>query len=299
MTPRLAAIALALGAGCGLEIGPPGEWIPAASIAGELAAESGAPPRPLAAPEARVATLRVVTYNVHLGGDPRALAEELRADAALARADVFLLQEEEAYPTEGESRTRQVAALLDLGWSYVPARVKGGGTHGLAILSRYPILEPQVMTLPATEDWKRRIAVRAEIAVGDRRLTVVDLHLETRINVTDRILQIRPAVLDLPDEAIVGGDMNTNPFVWEEGEVPLVPTAQVVDTDQAPILDDYMRAIGFDTPAAGVGPTHRVLGIESRLDAIYTRGLEVTDAQVARGLTTSDHWPVWVDVTLR
>jgi endonuclease/exonuclease/phosphatase (EEP) superfamily protein YafD len=97
---------------------------------------------------------------------------------------------------------------------------------------------------------------------------------------------------------IVGGDVNTNPYLWEEGEVPLVPTAQIVETDQAPILDDYMRALGFETPAADVGPTHRALGIESRLDAIYARGFTVSDAHVEHSMTSSDHWPVWVDVTL-
>jgi len=59
-----------------------------------------------------------------------------------------------------------------------------------------------------------------------------------------------------------------------------------------------MRGLGFETPAANVGPTETVHGIESRLDAIFTRGLAVTEAQVERSLDVSDHWPVWVDITL-
>lgn len=306
MTPTAAAAAAGLAAvalaalcpGCGLDLGEPTEWVDVATIEGALAAEHGAADEMPAVPAGSRRTLRVVTYNVNLGADPEGLAAQLRANPALAAADVLLLQEEEAFPAERASRTRRLATALGMGWSYVPGRMKGDGTHGLAILSRFPIEDAHVMTLPRTEAWKPRIAIRAEVVVGEARLPVVNVHLETRINITDRILQLRPAVLELPAAVIVGGDVNTNPFLWEEGEVPLVPLAQIADTEQAPLLDDYMRALGFTTPAAEVGATHRVHGVESRLDAIYTRGLAVTPAQVERTLTTSDHWPVWVDVTL-
>lgn len=301
---RVAALAcatsgLAAGglAGCGLESGAPAEWILVSEIQGPLAAELGPTPQPPPLRARPSSQLRVVTYNVHLGADPTWLANDILANSELASADVFLFQEEEAFPGEGSTRTSRIAELLGMGWVYIPGRMKDDGTHGLAILSRLPIEEPCVMSLPATEQWKPRIAMRADIVVGERRLPIVNVHLETRINITDRILQIRPTILDLPETAIVAGDVNTNPYLWEEGEVPLVPTAQIVDTDQAPILDDYMRAVGFATPAANVGPTHRVHGVESRLDAIFTRGLATTDARVERTLTASDHWPVWVDVS--
>ena len=65
------------------------------------------------------------------------------------------------------------------------------------------------------------------------------------------------------DVVIVAGDFNTSPFMWAEGNVPLVPTAQVVDTDQAPMLDDYMSRLGYATPTAEVGPTERKYGVEA------------------------------------
>jgi endonuclease/exonuclease/phosphatase family metal-dependent hydrolase len=292
------ALALLLLAACGLDTGPPAEWTATSTIDGDLAAEQEPPPSPPSVPATSGQVLRVVTYNVHLGGEPELMAAEIRANPALAAADVFLLQEQESYPTESATRARRLATLLELGWIYVPGRRQGDGTHGLAIMSRFPIEDAAIMVLPATEDWKRRIAIRADIVVGTLRIPVVDVHLETRINITDRILQLRPAVLDLPPDVIVAGDFNTNPFLWEEGEVPILPTAQIVDTDQAPILDDYMRGLGFATPAAGVGPTQRQYGVDSRLDAIFARGFAASTAQVERGLTASDHWPVWVDLTL-
>jgi endonuclease/exonuclease/phosphatase family metal-dependent hydrolase len=280
--------------GCGIDVGTPTEWIPA--VDGPLAPELG--PQPMPAAPSSVSTLRLVTYNVHLGADPAEMASEILGNPALANAGVYLLQEEESWPGEGSSRASRLAALLGTGWIYIPGRMKGEGTHGLAILSRFPIEGAEVMTLPTTDNWKPRIAIRAEVVIGELRLPIVDVHLETRINITDRILQIRPAIIDLPDTAVVAGDVNTNPYLWEDGEVPLIPTAQIVDTDQAPILDDYVKSLDFETPAAKIGPTQHMYGIESRLDAIYTRGIEHSVAHVERTLASSDHWPVWIDLTL-
>ena len=288
-------LALALG-GCGLELGPEASWVPVDTIEAPLAPEHGEGPlRPFGLPGKH---LRVVTYNVETGEDPAGLADAILANPNLASAGLFLIQEQEHYPEEGSTRTSQLATRLGTGWTYVPGRVKHDGTHGLAILSRHPIENVAVMALPLTEGAQQRIAIEADVVIGDTRLHVVNVHLETRINIRDRILQLRPAVIDQPPVVLVAGDVNTNPYLWEEGRVPLVPTAQIVDTDQAPLLDDYMAELGFDTPAADVGPTEEMLGIASRLDAIYTRGLEVSAAIVERSVVGSDHWPVWVDLTL-
>ena len=296
---RLALIAAAVGgSACGLEVGPTASWIDVATIDGPLTAKTGAPVEGSPMEMARPARVRVVSFNVELGADAAALAAAIRGNANIADADIFLIQEEEDYPEEGAARAARLGDALGLRWLYVPGRVKGSGTHGLAIMARYPITAPAKMVLPMIEKGQQRIALSAMIELGDLTLPVVNVHLETRLNITDRILHLRPAVIDLPATVLVAGDVNTNPYLWEDGTVPLIPTAQVVDTDQAPILDDYMAELGFDTPAAGIGPTERKYGVESRLDAIYTRGLAVSEARVERSVAGSDHWPVWLDVTL-
>jgi len=292
------AIACAALVGCiGVDIGSSGDWVAADQITGALAPASGDLP-----PGVRVAaaagTLRVVTFNVEMGGGLDGLAAAIEADPELARAGLFLLQEEEAYPEEGTVRASRLANGLGAGWYYLPARTKGTGTHGLAIVSRYPIENVEVMDLPASSSGHPRIAVSADVIVGTARLHVVNIHLDSTLNIRDRILQLRPAVLDLETPVLVGGDFNTSPFVWEDGQLPLIAPGQIVDTDQAPQLDDYMRGLGFDTPAAGVGATERKFGVECRLDAFFPRGLTVTPATVERSVAGSDHWPVWVDVTL-
>jgi endonuclease/exonuclease/phosphatase family metal-dependent hydrolase len=173
--------------------------------------------------------------------------------------------------------------------------MKGDATHGLAILSAFPIENARMMELPA--GLSKRIALAADIRIGARTLHVVDVHLDTVLNVTDRILQLRPAVLDAPDAVLVAGDVNTNDYLWADG-VPHLPADVVADADQAPILDDYMRALGFDTPTALLGPTEHKYLSEFRLDAIFTRGLRVTPGRVVREVDESDHWPMYVDVDL-
>mgnify|MGYP001593276469 CR=1 FL=1 len=286
-------------AGCAIDLGPTAPWIDAAEIGGPLAPELGPPPGiPASAP----AQLRVVSFNVEKGADVEGLAAAIRGTPALATADVLLLQEIESHPDEGGSRASRLAAALGMGYAYAPERVEGDGTHGPAILSRWPLEHVQVMALPfadlAISD-APRIALAAEVAVGDQVLHLVDLHLDTRLNATGRILQMRPAVLDTPWPTIVGGDLNTNPYLWAGDTVPQLPVDSLVDSDQAPVIDDYMRHIGYATPTADLGPTQRFGGVvDSRLDAIFTRGVTGVPGAVERTVTLSDHWPLWIDVDL-
>jgi endonuclease/exonuclease/phosphatase family metal-dependent hydrolase len=76
----------------------------------------------------------------------------------------------------------------------------------------------------------------------------------------------------------------------------------VADTAQAPELDDYVRLLQFKTPTARFGDTWSGLPEDQRLDAIFTRGVEVGAGAVDRTdevLDLSDHWPVWLDIVVR
>jgi len=297
-----AAVALAtLADGCAYDLGAAGPWEPVADVTGTLAPELG--DAPVDPPPFRSANpiasdpVRVVTYNVNTGLDPDAIADAIIADPDLAPASVFLIQEEEDYAGEPGSRASRLAARLGLGYVYVPAREKNGGTHGLAILSAYPVENVEKMDLAISETGVQRIAVSADIDVGGALLHVIDVHLETRLNPGERILQLRPSVIDAPATVLVAGDFNTNKFAWVEGQAPILPTA-TADADQSPVLDSYMQSLGFATPTSASGPTEHMYGLEFRLDSIFTRGLDVSFGGVARDVDTSDHWPLWMDVRL-
>jgi endonuclease/exonuclease/phosphatase family metal-dependent hydrolase len=292
---KLAAILCVLAA-CG-ELEGSAEWLPLDELHVPLNADVGAPAQ-LMAPGAD--RLRIVTFNVRDGGiDPVLLAASFRDHPNLAAADIVLLQEAVAFPEEGQTRVSRLAQELGMGWFYAPARPEKTGTLGDAILSRYALEDLAVMHLPLAPHKRQRIAVTANVRIGDQLIALVTTHLDTSLNITERILQVRPAVIEQPRPVIVGGDFNTNPYAWQESTVPLVPTSQIVDTDQAPQLDAYMARLGFVNPTADLGPTNERLGIQSRLDAVFVRDFEIVDRGVERDITSSDHWPVWVEIRIQ
>ncbi|MCE9575010.1 MAG: endonuclease/exonuclease/phosphatase family protein [Deltaproteobacteria bacterium] len=272
-------------------------WEPAAGIPPPLTPEVFSPyPAPPPADH-----LRVVSFNVELGADVERLAAAIADAPAIAGADVFLLQEIEDHPGEGGSRTAQLATRLALNYAYAPARVEGDGTHGLAILSRFPLADVEVMRLPHVDQTfhtRDRIALAADLVLGDARLRVVDVHLDTRINITDRIVQMHPAVIDLPARVVVGGDFNVNPYVWLGHVVPLVTADAITGFEQAVVFEDYMRDQGFASPTSTSGPTESNGLTDLRLDAIYPRGVTPGAIGVVREVQVSDHVPLWLDVAL-
>src|SRR5665647_182429 len=92
--------------------------------------------------------LRLVTYNVHMIEGAK-IAAALRASPDLASADLVMLQEVESYPDEGESRACIAAKQLDLHCAYAPGYgLANGGSHGVAILSRFPLTDLEITELP-------------------------------------------------------------------------------------------------------------------------------------------------------
>jgi endonuclease/exonuclease/phosphatase family metal-dependent hydrolase len=281
-------------AACGVDLGPAQPWesIDQAGVDATMQAEQSAPETFRSARLVSTQPIRVVSYNTEFGQDPEGLAATILGDPNLANAGVFLFQEEESYPDEPESRAATLARLLGLGYVYVPAREKGGGTHGLALMSAFPIDNVAKMILPIADNGVPRMALSADVHIGDRTLHVINIHLETRLNPRDRVAQLHPAVIDAPDAVLIAGDFNTNWVTWA-GKLPVLGE----ERDQVPILDSYMASLGFDAPSADSGPTEHRFGLEFKLDSIYTRGLETTWGGVVRA-GPSDHWPLYIDVRL-
>ena len=284
-------------AACGTNLAPSAQWKSADQIDGALAPSSGG--ANTLAPF--TGSVRVATFNVQDGGaPPDMIAAAFTGDSGLAHADIVLLQEEEAYPDEAAPRAALLAQQLDMNWFFAPARatLDGRGTFGNAILSRFPLGGFEVLDLPHADNKLQRIAIRADVDLGGTTVAVMTTQLDTTINFTTRVLQLHPAVIDAPPLTIVGGDFNTNGYLWENGDVPVVPDSVVVDTDQAAELDDYMGGIGFANGTSSFGNTETRYGVESRLDSVYGRDCTAGAGAVVRSVNLSDHWPVWVDVKI-
>lgn len=277
---------LVAAAGCGsVDDGTP--WQDAASAGVEL----GPLPTLRAAPGC---TLRIASWNVHGLSDPDDLVAHLAASQQIANADVLFLQETAQYPGEDQTRSAQLATTLAMTWAHVPVHLlRGGVMQGNAILSRFALDDVEVKRLPTVGHGQARFALAADVMVGERRVRVVDVHLEVRIQMTDRIRQLDPAVLE--ERAVIGGDFNTAPWQWVEGIVPLTSTEAVVGQNQAAVLDDYMASREFAGAIAPDVDTFTLAPFGMRLDNLYARDIPIAATGIER-IGGSDHYPIWFDI---
>jgi endonuclease/exonuclease/phosphatase family metal-dependent hydrolase len=290
---RILALAAATLGACN-EISDDGTpWLPAADVDGT---EVGPAPTLRAAPGC---TLRIASWNLHFAPDPANLAAQIAASTELAKADVILLQETSSWPGDEMSRTAVLGRALAMTWAHTPvAHLDNGVVQGNGILSRLPLEDVEVKRLPYIDQPhfdQPRSALAADVVVGDRRVRVVCVHLDVRVQITDRIRQLDPAVTDMTERAVVGGDFNTAPWQWVESLVPLTSTEAIVGMKQAAILDDYMASRRYTSTISPDTATFRVPGFSMRLDNLYPRAVPVIDAGVEH-VDGSDHWPVFVDV---
>lgn len=246
-------------------------------------------------------TLRIASWNVHKVPDPEALTAALMETKEISKADVILFQESSAYPNEPQPRTAMIADALGMTWAHQPVRdLDDGGVQGNGILSRYPLENVMVKTLPYIDQpyhSQPRGAIAADVIVGDKHVRVMSVHLDVRISISDRIRQLDPAVTTLDEQAVVGGDFNTAPWQWIEGIFPLTSNQAVLDLDQAAALDSYMASRRYDANVSPDTVTFPVPGFPMRLDQIYSRAVKVTASGVDQS-DGSDHLPLWVDVNL-
>jgi endonuclease/exonuclease/phosphatase family metal-dependent hydrolase len=180
--------------------------------------------------------------------------------------------------------------------AYAPGHVQDQGTEGVAILSRWPLAEVEVIELPyrgVVVNSARRIAVAATAMTADGPVRVYAVHLDNRITPAARVAQLAPVLehsRGWPGPVVIGGDVNTSPFSWLGNLVP-VPTGGQDDA-----VEDAVRRAGLSTPVADSGPTSQWLSM--RLDGIYTRGVAVVDFGVDHSVRISDHLPLWADLAL-
>ena len=173
--------------------------------------------RPRAAAPSAARTLRVMSYNVHVGIgmdkklDLARVAEVIRRE----RPDLVGLQEVD----RGVERTGRVdeiaelARLTGMEYAFAPNLAYQGGWYGVAILSRFPILSTEHARYGHMREAERRGYLRAEVAVGGRAVSFVVTHLDyqhddNRLFETRQLLE---AVARNDAPTIIAGDFNDEP----------------------------------------------------------------------------------------
>jgi endonuclease/exonuclease/phosphatase family metal-dependent hydrolase len=272
------------------------------------------------APEGLVAgnDVVVLAYNVERGTKWREQLTVLAEDPGVPSPDVVLLSE--ADRGCGRSGTANVALeyarALRMNYAYgvefveLPrcigpdGRIDAPCEHGNAILSRFPIGNVRLMRHARNRSWNSwwqrlirigeprlggRMALAADIDLGDRLLRVYSVHFESKGGDQYRPAQAAEVAEDglaFDGGIVIGGDMNFGSYREQlEGGGTEDPGAQAL-------------------AERGYSDAHASLSVEQRIttrsghivDCIFVRGLSVIQCGVGareRWGELSDHLPVW------
>jgi endonuclease/exonuclease/phosphatase family metal-dependent hydrolase len=228
----------------------------------------------------------VVSLNLAMREDVDRIASELLAVGARG-ADIMFLQE--VARRDGEPDVaQQLGARLGLAAVYRDAfALDDGRTVGLATLSRFRWTDTRVIPLERFDlnfRSRTRIALAATLVTPVGHVRTYNLHLDTRINLDQRLAQVAGVVDDIgasTEPVVIGGDFNTNDHRWLFHTIPLPFIGR-----QARGVERFMTSNGFLSPFHGAGPTHDALGM--RLDWVFLRNLHASAASI-RPVDMSDH----------
>ncbi|MFL5495065.1 MAG: endonuclease/exonuclease/phosphatase family protein [Gemmatimonadales bacterium] len=166
--------------------------------------------------------LRIVTFNIKLARRIDRAIEVLRADS-LRDADILALEEMD------DTGVDRIARALRLNYVYYPGSIHPTDHKyfGPAILSRWPIERSWKLLLPheGRIRHQRRTATGAIVRIGDRRVRVYAVHLETPFRVSEKARedQVRTVLADaagFDGPVVIAGDFNgygVGPFLVRQG----------------------------------------------------------------------------------
>ena len=279
-------------------------------------------------------TVVVCAYNVERGLclDGQLDAFTRGSDAAgMPKPDIVLLSEADRGCSRSGNRNVARSYALALGMYYVYAVEfvelprywgPGGGAirrpceHGNAILSRYPLGNVAALRHRSSRSWDSRtqrllrvgqprlggrVAVGADVRIGDRLLRVYSVHFESgrlrrQTAARDRYRQRQAG--EIIDEAtavdhpvVIGGDMNV---------VGYLESLQAAGGAEPTIAE--FTAAGYRDAHAEIPPARRITtdsGVV--IDLIVGRGVTFVDAGIGAPdpwSRLSDHVPVWARVRI-
>ncbi|WP_292065263.1 endonuclease/exonuclease/phosphatase family protein [Mesorhizobium sp.] len=292
-------------------------------------------------------SLTVMAWNVERLRHVEAIAATIAAQAA----DVVLLTEVDkgmARSGNGHPLSRLADRLghafaygvefVELGIGNETEQIAGGeacneeGFHGNAVTSAVPLNRPFLIRLDAAGGWFRpergqpriggRMAIGGQVRLGERRVTVVSVHLENRTDPAGRADQTRH-LLDAVDRydadapVLIGGDFNTltatheerhdDPAAWR-ARVAAEPD-RLIKVDRHEPLFKVLAERGYSWRDANTldQPTQRRAAGDSapvgRIDWFFTRGLAASapatlPALLPDGSPSADHEAIVVTVRL-
>lgn len=242
----------------------------------------------------------VMTYNVEAfeGGVERT-AEFIRTQ----QPDILCLQE---YESRNEGRERYIDSLIgpeNVVHSYSRANAEGGGGFGVAILSRWKIVDSGEIHFAGTAN----SAMWADVVAGDDTLRVFNCHLQSTSVSREDVKYVEDFAAEQNEERTrtIAAKLRRS-FAMRAMQVdsiaPLIkgsPHRTIVcgDFNDTPMSYAYTRLRGrlkdtFVESGRGVPGTYRGLFNVLRIDhVLHSRGMRGVSYAIPEG-GTSDHKPV-------
>lgn len=164
--------------------------------------------------------LRVVSYNIRNGHDVRHDMSLLAADICSVSPDIVGLQEVDVRTARagGKDTLAELAAAAGFThYAFCPAIDFAGGQYGTAILSRYPILSFETLSLPSQGARENRSIGHAVLDVNGKQLDFYNTHLSCESDVL-RIGQLAyiSKLTEKTPGFVLTGDFNTEKLVLFE-----------------------------------------------------------------------------------
>lgn len=174
--------------------------------------------------QGREGKLTMLTYNVHIGKGMNNKVDLARQGRVIARLapDVVALQEIDRRTARsgGVDQFAELVRLTGMRGVYCKTLDYDGGEFGIALLSRWPIVEHAFHRLPLEKGNEQRYLIEATLALpagaagGPTRLKVLATHLDYGPDNPDRLAAARvinalAARGDGP--AVLAGDFNDGP----------------------------------------------------------------------------------------
>jgi endonuclease/exonuclease/phosphatase family metal-dependent hydrolase len=225
----------------------------------------------------------------------------------LPRPDIIALQEadKETGRAGGQHVAAHLADELSLPYVHVGAGIPRGvkpeqrewwlnfeeqialydsGDTGVALLSRLALDDLTRIDLPwHTCAWRPRLAMAATIALADRRVRLLNVHVDPHGPLDNQHQQLEVVLAHAARHdgpTVILGDFNT------------------LSKQKAIEIRRFMESQGYTTPFPTGTPTWRGAGLRFHADWIFVRGVRVNRWGVVRPLNVSDHWPIWAEVAV-
>lgn len=230
--------------------------------------------------------LKIVSYNINFGLTFQEAIAEIQSFAVLSDVDILLLQEMD------EDGTEAMAQSLGMNYVYYPASIHNqhGRNFGNAILTRWPLHEPRKIILPHRSWYNQqmRIAVHGRVRLSpDLDLLVYCVHTEVyTAPLQFRREQVQAVVDDVQQQeeesiVVVGGDFNT---VTRRGIRRMERQFATAELERA--------SKGAGSTISKFGPT------AIAADHLFVRGGSVLARGTVSEAQASDHYPIWVQISL-